>query len=308
VATTSSPLRYPGGKSALTDFLQRAIEATGLRDPFYAEPYCGGAGAAIGLLRREVVSDVFLNDIDPAIFAFWLSVRDDSKGLCQRVLECPLTLEEWERQREVLQNPSAHASLELGFACLFLNRTNRSGVLTAGPIGGKNQKSRWGLDARFNRKGLVEKIQRIARYRSRLHVFGLDAEEFLSTVVAQTNRTTLTYLDPPYYQKGQCLYANHYQPADHRRLASVLRAGIVQHWIASYDNVPAVRRLYRGFPRLTYSLAYSASQRYQGREVMFFSPEIRLPAEVDPFVRSRYRRWQGRLTVPLGTINPQAVG
>ncbi len=307
MSTTSTPLRYPGGKTVLTDFLQRVIEATRLRDPYYAEPYCGGGGAAISLLRREAVTDVFLNDIDPAVFAFWQSVRDDSKGLCRRISECPVTLKEWERQREILQNPSNRAPLELAFACLFLNRTNRSGVLAAGPIGGKGQNGTWTLDARFNRQDLIEKIQRIARYRSRLHVFQLDAEEFLTSVVAKFDRASLTYLDPPYYRKGQCLYANYYGPTDHRRLATLLRSGVVTHWIVSYDNVRAIRRLYRAFPRLTYSLAYSASRRYQGREVMFFSPEIRLPSQVDPFASSRCRRWRGRLTLPAGMTNPQVA-
>ena len=301
MSTTSTPLRYPGGKSSLAGFLQRVIEATGLRDPFYAEPYCGGAGAAMSLLRREVVSDVFLNDIDPAVASFWMAVKDDSANLCWRIKECALTMEEWQRQAEVLRHPVGHSMLDLGFAAFFLNRTNRSGVLTAGPIGGRHQKGDWGIDARFNREGLVKKIERIARYRSRLHVSQLDAEEFLSNVVAPATRATLTYLDPPYYVKGQCLYANHYEPADHRRLADVLRCGTVTYWIVSYDNVAAVRRLYRRFPSLTYDLAYSASRRYRGREVMFFSPKVRLPCPVDPFAASRFRTWHGRLTVPPET-------
>ena len=302
MATTSSPLRYPGGKSALADFLQRVIEATGLRDPFYAEPYCGGGGAGISLLRREAVSDIFLNDIDPAIHAFWLSVRDQSQELCRRIKTVSLNLHEWEVQREVLQNPEAHGSLDLGFACLFLNRVNRSGVLTAGPIGGRSQEGSWRLDARFNREGLVEKVERIARYRSRLHVSCLDAEDFLSKMAALDNRPALTYLDPPYYQKGRKLYANQYSPVDHRRLATLLLTGVVRYWIVSYNAVPAVLHLYEGLPRLTYSLAYCASRRYAGREVMFFAPAIKLPAEVDPFATSRYRAWRGHLTLPPGRI------
>ncbi len=294
MSTTGTPLRYPGGKSALTDFLARVASATELRDAYYAEPYCGGAGAAIGLLLREAVSDIFLNDIDRSIYCFWKSVVAHAEELCERIETVELSVEEWYRQRDIWRANKKNSVLDVGFACFFLNRVNRSGVLSGGLIGGKGQSGPWLMDARFNRKDLAEKVRRIARYRNRIHVSNLDAEVFLRGRVSSLPRQTLIYLDPPYFVKGQCLYENHYEAGDHERLARYLRAGALRHWIISYDATPEISALYKGLRQLTYCLNYSASKRYAGREIAFFSPDIWLPMEIDPFLRSRDRVWTGR--------------
>ena len=42
-----SPLRYPGGKTVLAPFLQELLLENNLQGGIYAEPYAGGAGAAL---------------------------------------------------------------------------------------------------------------------------------------------------------------------------------------------------------------------------------------------------------------------
>jgi len=297
MSTTDTPLRYPGGKSALAGFLARIARATGLRNAFYAEPYCGGAGAALSLLFSEVVSDVYLNDIDRAIYCFWKAALVHTDAMCKHLHTVELSIPEWQRQKAVLLRCHRHSVLDVGFACLFLNRVNRSGVLRANPIGGLAQEGEWRMDARFNRAALVAKIQRIARYRNRIHISNLDAAVFLEGTVAKLARPTLTYLDPPYFAKGQFLYRNHYEPEDHRKLAEYLKSGALPYWLVSYDATPEVQELYTGCRRLTYQLSYSAAKRYSGREVMFFSPALQLPVEADPFFGSQ-RAWNGRLFTP----------
>jgi DNA adenine methylase len=293
MSTTHTPLRYPGGKSGLSDFLARIAFAGEMRYANYVEPYCGGAGAAINLLLREVVSDVFLNDRDRSIYCFWKAVLSQTEELCDRIDGARLFVEEWARQRQIWRRPHRHSVLDVGFACFFLNRVNRSGVLSAGLIGGKEQSGKWLMDARFNREHLIAKVRRIGRYRNRIHVSNLDAELFLKRTVAALARPTLIYLDPPYFAKGRCLYENHYSPEDHKRLAHYLRSGVLRHWLVSYDVTPVITDLYKGLRRLTYRLNYSAARRYAGREIAFFSPDLRLPTEMDPFVRSRDRFWNG---------------
>lgn len=70
--------------------------------------------------------------------------------------------------------------LELGFATFFLNRTNVSGVVNGGIIGGQEQTGKYKLDARFNRDTLSEKILKISEQRSRIVLFNQDAKELLS--------------------------------------------------------------------------------------------------------------------------------
>lgn len=288
MSTTSTPLRYPGGKSRLAPFLSFLLRENRISDCVYIEPFAGGSGAAINLLRKEYVRVLYLNDLDPGIYAFWYSVLHHTDDLCRLVAQVPLTMDEWRRQREIAKNAGTASTLELGFAILFLNRTNRSGIIQGGVIGGQQQTGTWRLDARFNRNGLVEKIRRIGAYRQRIELFCMDARHFLIDVVTHCRERTFTYLDPPYYQKGRALYENHYVHDDHAALAQTLRSLEDRPWVVSYDNVPPIREVYRGYTHLTYGIGYSAAERYAGQEVMFFGPTVLRPHIKDPLRLGRY--------------------
>lgn len=283
MSTTATPLRYPGGKSRLAPFFSHILKANRISDCTYVEPFAGGAGAAIRLLRKEYVRMVYLNDIDPGIYAFWHAVLFDTESLCSLVNRIPLTMETWHEQREIASHPEQVSSLELGFAVLFLNRTNRSGIVSGGVIGGKNQSGAWKLDARFNRDGLIEKIRRVASYKSRIKLFSMDAQRFLADVVARCRQQTFVYLDPPYYEKGQSLYVNHYKHNDHVSLSHTLEGLEGRPWVVSYDNVAPIREVYSTRPFITYGINYSAADRYEGKEIMFFGPTIATIPHSDPF-------------------------
>ena len=271
-----TPLRYPGGKAQLAGFFVNVIEMNGIADGVYVEPFAGGAGVGIALLLGEHVDSIFINDIDPAVFAFWTSVVDHNAELCERILSVPLTIEEWVRQRSIYAQGLKVGTVALGFAMFYLNRTNRSGIMNGGVIGGKNQKGTWKIDARFNRDDLVMRIRRIGRYRSRIHVSKDDALLFLREILKAPPPRTLLYLDPPYYEKGQHLYTNYYRHDDHVEIASVLRDA-ARPWVVSYDDHAAIRKLYKGFRHTHYALAYSARERRQGSEVLFVSADLRMP-------------------------------
>jgi DNA adenine methylase len=218
----ASPLRYPGGKACLTGFLTDVIEVNDLRGSAYYEPYAGGAGAALSLLRDGVVSEIFINDADERVNAFWVSALGDSERFVDRVLSAPLTIKEWYRQREVCANPGAYDRFDVGFAAFFMNRCNRSGVLTgAGPIGGLEQKGEWKLGVRFSREPLAERILKLARVREQIHITQLDAIDFLKSTLplGRGRKKVFVYLDPPYVHKGQRLYLNSYETKDHAKLA-----------------------------------------------------------------------------------------
>jgi DNA adenine methylase len=136
---TLSPLRYPGGKAALAGFFADIIDILGIKDARYIEPYAGGVGAGIALLREGIVQHLVVNDIDPAVHAFWKSVVGNNAEFVEMVASTPLTIDEWQRQREVYRSRDERDALRLGFALFFLNRTNRSGILNAGVIGGQRQ-------------------------------------------------------------------------------------------------------------------------------------------------------------------------
>jgi DNA adenine methylase len=256
------------------------FRANHLLDGEYVEAYAGGAAVALTLLYGEYARRIHLNDLDPGVHAFWLACRDHTEDMCRLVRDCPLDVSEWDRQRAV-QKGTNPDPLELGFSTLYLNRTNRSGVITGGLIGGRQQAGRWKIDARFNRRDLVRRIERIGRWASRIALYNLDGAVFLTEVASRLGPKTLVYLDPPYYVKGQELYTNYYTAADHAQVARIV-GQLPMPWVVSYDDHPQVRELYGHSQMLTYDIAYGASVRYRGREVAFFANALTIPDVADP--------------------------
>lgn len=273
-----TPLRYPGGKGKLAAYIKRLMKVNRLLDGEYVEPYAGGAGIALELLFHEYVSRIHINDISRPVHAFWKSVLNHTDELCKLVVDTPLTVKAWDKQRRILENAADHDDLALGFATFFLNRTNRSGILNGGIIGGRDQTGPWKIDARYNPQELVHRIVSIASMTGRIRLARQDALRFLKSGVTRWPEKTLIYLDPPYYVKGRDLYYDFYAPKDHERVANFVRTRIkLQRWIVSYDNEPAIRELYKGSPHLVYDIGYSARSSRHGSEVMFFGDGLKVP-------------------------------
>lgn len=254
----------------------------GLRGGTYVEPYAGGAGAAIYLLMEGAVDRIIINDVDPAIYAFWSSVLHDTDRFLKKLDRCVVSLAARERHRRILLSPTGHSRLDLGFATFFLNRTNRSGILRGGVIGGQSQTGRYKMDARFNRKDLAARIERIALMRDKIDIFGDDAMSLLRRIKRRLPAHSLIYFDPPYYVKGAQLYRNFYTARDHTEIArSVLT--LRTPWLVTYDNCPEIRTLYSNASTEEFSLCYSTHlSRKRATEVMFFN-NINLPRA--PYLR-----------------------
>lgn len=279
---TDTPLRYPGGKSQLAPLVIDILRKNDLTYGEYVEPFAGGAGIAMTLLLNSYVSKIYLNDIDPAIHAFWYSVLNDTARLCQLVQETPISISQWHQQRAVFLDTAYTDITAKGFATLFLNRTNRSGILRGGVIGGLAQQGNYKLDCRFNRTDLVRKIERIALHRDMIELHCMDAAAFVKTVVPTTSEYTLVNLDPPYYGKGPELYTNFYQHADHAALAQAI-AGIDRHWMVTYDDTPEIRQLYGQYRNYNSNLNYSVQTKRIGIELLVADDHLLLPDSMETY-------------------------
>lgn len=272
-----TPLRYPGGKQRLAPFIKEIIELNNLRDGDYAEPYAGGAGVAFELLLNRVVSNVHINDSCKGIYSFWRSILRKPEAFCRKIRSVPLTVKEWRKQREIYMNPRGSSQFDYGFATFYLNRCNRSGILNAGVIGGVNQNGNWKIDARFHREELIKRIEAIANRKNNIKVKNLDAEEYIKTYVKKLPRKTLVYLDPPYFNKADRLYRNHYNSIDHERISVLIQNKLKRPWIVSYDDSPEIVNNYRHMKSISYDLQYNAAKAYMGKEIFIFSDRISIP-------------------------------
>lgn len=279
-----TPLRYPGGKGKLAAYLKAIVKANGLMDGEYVEPYAGGAAIALELLFHEYVERVHINDVSAPVYAFWHSVLTRTDEFCRLVMDTPRSVEQWDVQKGILRRGADGDDLRLGFAFFYLNRTNRSGIVNAGIIGGRAQTGPWKIDARYNAQELVARIQAIARLSDRINLTNEDAVAFLQAGRSRWPPKTLIYCDPPYYVKGHELYLNFYRHADHLQVAEAVKSISEQKWVVSYDNVPEIAEMYQGFREIVYDIGYSARSARQGSELMFFGPGLRVPDLVGPVV------------------------
>ena len=278
-----SPLRYPGGKASLAPFLARTIEINGLIGCSYYEPFAGGAGAALRLLREGVVSELHLNDLDPHIVSFWRAVLDEPNRFAEEIMSVPLSVAEWRRQLEVYQLADKKKPFELGFATFYLNRCNRSGIiLGAAPIGGYEQTGEWRIGARFYREGLAERILAIGAQKERIHITNKDARDFLvkRLPTGYDREPSFCYLDPPYYSNGNRLYMTFYSEGDHVELARYIQRQRELKWIMSYDDTEFIRDLYTESEVSVIPLKYSLQGTREAHELLIAPSHVQLAKPV----------------------------
>ena len=269
-----SPLRYPGGKSKLTAYVLETMKLNDLEGAAYVEPFAGGCAIAWYLLLNGHARKVYINDLDPAIHAFWYCVLYKTDELCELIRSTPVSMDEWYQQREIYrENPNDY--LKLGFATFFLNRTNRSGIIKAGVIGGLKQEGEYRLDCRFNKERLVEQIRAIAERRDDIRLTNLDATQFIEEHIPDIEGPAFVNIDPPYYVKGKGLYQNYFEHHDHYRLFESIKR-ITQPWIVTYDDTPEICGIYSEYAPESFGLTYTAQTKCKGSEVIIHSPVLEL--------------------------------
>ena len=276
---TVSPLRYPGGKTKFYTYVREILSCNDMLGETYIEPFAGGAGLALKLLLNEDVSRIVINDFDPAIYSFWHSVLYETEAFCELIENAILTTNQWNLQHSIYLESDTSDPLTLGFATFYLNRTNISGVVKGGMIGGQGQNGKYGLDARFNRQTLIEKIKTIASHKEQIVLLNLDARELLQPRQLRKFYKIFINLDPPYVKKGALLYKNAFSESDHRELCELVKQ-CRRKWIVTYDVCPLVADLYKSYRSSYLDVTYSIQASKKAKEYIFFSDTLVLPKEI----------------------------
>jgi DNA adenine methylase len=272
-----SPLRYPGGKNRIFPFVSKLLDENGLRGIRYAEPYAGGAGLALRLLLNNFVSQIYINDRDIAIYSFWKTILKQNERFCDWIDSVSVDMDSWRFFRNVQQNMRNADSFQIAQATFFLNRTNVSGVLLGGVIGGNEQNGKYKMDARFHRKNLIDRIRQIYEYRKQIFVSNQDGLQFMKRF-EQQKKDIFLYMDPPYYQKGTELYMNAYNEADHIKLSQYLPQR-QSNWLISYDDHPQILNLYRQHRCFRYRISQNTSNRV-GEEILILPRQMSCSSSV----------------------------
>ncbi|MBE4916768.1 DNA adenine methylase [Enterobacter cloacae complex sp. P6RS] len=277
MSATPSPLRYPGGKTGIQGMVSAIIRSNDINGGHYAEPYAGGCGLALSLMFNQHIHEIHLNDLDRSIWAFWYSILNNTQDFIEKINDTDVTIDEWYRQRELQNDKNKCDVFNLGFSTFFLNRTNRSGIiLKAGVIGGFEQKGKYALDCRFNKKKLIDKIKRINKYKHRIHVYNMDAIDFIKTMDVFLPEKSMFCIDPPYFDKGSFLYTNFYNAEDHKTVYEAI-SEIKHPWILTYDNAKEIREIYAEYSQYLYTLNYSAAEKKVGTELLIAANDIFIP-------------------------------
>lgn len=272
-----SPLRYPGGKGKLAPFVGMMIKENGHEGGTYIEPFAGGAAIAIELLEKRIVSEIVINDLDKGIYSFWRAILTETDRFVEEIRRVPLNMDEWYKQRDICINQNQKYSFELGFATFYMNRTNRSGIIRGGVIGGKEQAGPWKLYARFNREGLIERIENIAKMKRQIHLYNKDIESFLKNYIPRYESNAFVYFDPPYFEKGKELYLNFFTYDDHVRIEKLIREQLNCDWFITYDDAPQIAHIYSGCTMRRFSLNYSVARKRKAKELMIFKNTMMVP-------------------------------
>lgn len=295
-----SPLRYPGGKGKLEPFMELMIEKLGHKEGTYIEPFAGGAGVAIGLLINGLVSKVVINDYDKGIYSFWKAILTETERFVTKIIEAPLTIDEWKRQREITIKHASKYSFELGFATFYMNRTNRSGIIKGGVIGGLNQSGDWNLGVRFNKTDLIQRINTIAEHKEHIYLYNKDIKSFINNYLPKYEANALIYFDPPYFKKGKQLYANYFNYDDHVQIENMINNHVNSDWIITYDDMPEIAQIYDGHYIYRYDLNYSAACKRKTSEIIIFSDESMVPSEeelISKGIDINLRKYDGNIAV-----------
>ncbi len=266
-----SPLRYPGGKGKLAPLLRYLIESTGHVGGTYIEPFAGGAGIALDLLENDIVNQIVINDLDKGIYSFWRALLNETDRFIEEVLNVPLNIDEWKRQRTILLTADRKYSFELGFATFYMNRTNRSGIIKGGVIGGLEQNGKWKMDVRFNKNNLVKRISKIAEKKDSIHVYNKDVSSFIKNYLPKYEDNAFVYFDPPYFGKGKQLYLNFFDYYDHVRIEKMINKLVNCDWVITYDDVPEIADIYINHELRRFDLNYTAAEKRTASEIIIFS-------------------------------------
>jgi len=280
-----SPLRYPGSKKKLVFYLYEIIRYNKLNPNVLVEPFVGGGNIALHFLLNGIVNKAIIADKDKLIYSVWNVLFSNPDYLIDFIKKVKVNLNNFYRYKEMARNFENYEEEKLAEACIYLNRTSFSGIMTdeVGPLGGKDQQSQYKIDCRFSRKTLIQRIKYISTFRRNVIVLPFDWKDTIKYAedwVRHKKRLNrlFFYFDPPFFNKAHDLYRCYFSKEEHRQLYEEIIC-LNYDWVLSYDNVPEIRELYshNKYVTMHIEMPYSINSHAQRIERELIITPLALP-------------------------------
>lgn len=254
-AMVSSPLRYPGGKSRGVDKILSCFP-----EPVseYREPFVGGGSVFIAVRQRYPGVKVWINDLNPEVYAFWTVCKRNLAGLILQVQWARNTKTDGRELFKELATADVSKMTELDRAARFfvLNRITFSGTIEAGGYSGAS------FSSRFTQSS-IDRLRELEPVMDGVRVTGDDYKVCLS----EPGDNVVIYLDPPYYGPTKSrLYGNKgvlHTGFNHTRFSADV-AGCSHRWVVSYDDCEVTRNMFSDFRFVQWELQYGMNNYKQG--------------------------------------------
>lgn len=245
-----SPLRYPGSKKKLVLYLYEIMKLNKLNSNVLVEPFVGGGSISLHFLLNGIVNKIIIADKDRLIYSFWKVLFSNPDYLIDFIKKVKINLNTFYKYKKITRTYENYKKEKLAEACIFLNRTSFSGIMTdrVGPLGGKKQQSQYKIDCRFNKKRIIEKIEYISTFNQSVTVLCCDWKNTIKYAQDwNRNKKKLNklffYFDPPFYNKADNLYRCYFNQEEHKQLNKEI-TNLNYNWVLSYDNTPEIIKLY----------------------------------------------------------------
>lgn len=256
-----SPFRYPGGKAKISKpILNKIKEKTGFQTIFsdsnmedFVDVFAGGGSVSLSVLNEyDKIKSLHMNDSDDWVYSFWYSMIDRKEGdrLKQYIKKYQNpSIKDFYNLRKSMTRKGLSIGYK-GFLGLFFNRTTFSGIFTSGPIGGKEQKSDYKINCRYNSLNLLKRINHIQNHFNNINVeiTKLDFREIIKKW--SNNEKAFLYLDPPYMKQGHQLYNQFMNDLDYIEMANLLKNSRC-HWMISHDDYKPFVDLFQGWTNIS---------------------------------------------------------
>ena len=291
-----SPLRFPGGKHKYWRYIDTIIKKDGNINTL-VEPFAGGCGLGLALLKNKIINKLYINDKDVFIHALWDQILNDPNELIYKIKHIVPSVDnfiKYKRRLSDVQNGIEFPNVEIAFSFFYINRTSRSGIVKGGPIGGKYQSGEWKINARWNEMALVKKINSLNQLRDNIQLFNLDYKLFINKMIDDYKTdfgSLMFFIDPPYYKIGKKLYLQFFIENDHIELAELLKKINYSHkWVLTYDESEFIKDLYKFSKRNEGGISYTIGGRNTKKELIYFSDKLRSKPGKHGFIEIKEKR------------------